>query len=182
MRIEFEYTFNDLREGIWWGRRARTTAAVLGWLVFLEYGAFALWHQQARQPVDLRRDWAAMLPWVAFPLFVVVVMLDHLYQRPRSAWKTQPTFHLPQSIELDHQGVRARCSLLDAHYSWNYFLRWMESPNLLLLIMPGKFRLIIPKRAVPPEQLSALRDLVDSRVQGPTRGFPVNTASGNGPA
>jgi len=177
MRIEFEYTMNDLREGIWWRRRARAAVAVLGWLVVLECGAVALWLEKSHQTtINVRRDWADLIPWVAVPLVIVLVRLSQLRRQAIRVWASNPAFHLPQSVEIDQQGVKVASSLLETRYHWNYFVGWAQTPNLLLLLIPGDVRLIVPKRAFPGSAgLSECRALIDAQVQKPTRGFPVGS-------
>lgn len=176
MRIEFEYSLDDLKEGVWWRRRVRSVAVLLAWLVLLECGAIAIWFGQPHQAtINVQRDWPAMLPWVAVPLVIVLPRRYQLHRYVLQMWKSHPAFQLPHSVEFDDQGVRVTSSLIDTRYSWNYFVSWTQSPNLLLLVMPPEMRLIIPKRAFSGEpELSQLCAFIDAHVQKPTHGFPLS--------
>jgi hypothetical protein len=192
VRFEFTYTPEDLKQALRYssrfslGRlRISMGGGLVGWLIFVALAAaFFVWmkHNQPaprgrpfpRPPASPAEWLLPILPWVAVLAFIWFFIFRRLRHQAREAWEKNPVFHLPHTVDIDDQGIRFNCALVDTLYRWPYFVGWAETRDLLLLHLPNQVRVMIPKRAANnPNELDKLRAILKTHVHEPTGGFPM---------
>ncbi len=181
MKLEFSYTFDDYREA----NRAHARMNKVRWLtrmfftmLFLLVACLmlTLLVVSSATPQTGEIGWAnikPILPWLVICGAFIVWSVAASSIALRRAWRGQPAMQLQQSLEISDRGVVVDDVQSRIEYSWNAFMRLLETRNLFLLF-PSKLAFImIPKRAVPRGEVDALRLMLGERV-GHTGGFPVH--------
>jgi hypothetical protein len=193
VRIEFDYTPNDLKEALRWQaaqkrRKMRFGRGLFGWLLFVTIAALVFVWLRVPAPgsvpppvsansASANSDWDvffAVFPWVIVAVAVLALILFRSARRHMMIWKKYVHIRQTQTFVFDDDGVRAETVFYESLYRWPFFVRWGESRNLLLLVLPGDLQLFIPKRALATEKdLEQLRQLFRAGVTEAAGGFPV---------
>jgi hypothetical protein len=175
IRIEFELSRGDWKEGLWLHRRKRESrhnpltllmkvgiaAAVLGILLLVK-----------------RFDgggWVAPAALIAVGLFIPLRLNELRYGQERNAWAQAEPFIQPAVWEFDDAAIKTMSAQWHATMKWSFFKRWMEGPTVIVLFSSTDDFRIFPKRAFAnPEQITNFRRLLESKIIPPsTGGFPV---------
>ncbi|HEV2698577.1 MAG TPA: YcxB family protein [Terriglobales bacterium] len=83
----------------------------------------------------------------------------------KRTFRKQPGAHGPKRVTLDADGVHLRGDGGSSDVAWKNYIRWVEGKNqILLCFSPASFH-ILPKRALVPEQLVELRELLRQHIQ-----------------
>jgi hypothetical protein len=106
----------------------------------------------------------AVGPWII--LFVLLGLLAPLKRRVsvRTLWNTTAPVRRPKSLEIDQNGIMIMDSRFSSRYRWNHFVRYSETSNLLRLHMEDHRILLIPKRAIDPNDIVPLRVLISENI------------------
>ena len=82
----------------------------------------------------------------------------------RKEFAKSPSNRQPRRIEVSEAGVKTDAGVASSNMSWEAYLRFVESKDCFLLYTsPGCFA-IVPKRALQPEQVNELRQILQSNV------------------
>lgn len=180
MRLEFSYTFDDYREA----NRAHARLNKLRWLIrtfftilFLLLALLVLTVLVVSQatPETGKIGWANIKPILPWLVICGVMILYSLIASPlalRRAWRGQPALQLQQTMEISDAGLVVDDKQSRSEFTWNAFIRLLETRNLFLLFPSKLTFFIIPKRAVPPGELDTFRLMLNQRVNR-TGAFPV---------
>lgn len=180
MKFTFSYTFDDYREA----NRAHARMNKVRWLIrtlftilFLLGALFMLTVLVVSQatPGTGELGWAnikPILPWLVICGAFMVWSLAATSIALRRAWRGQPALQLQQTIEIGDAGLVVDDVQSRNEYSWNAFIRFIETRNLFLLFPSSLVFVIIPKRAIAPSELDALRTMLGERI-GQGSAFPV---------
>jgi hypothetical protein len=165
MQFAYELTQNDFTEAysVHRNRSALTKwvrrffVSVLGFCVLLVVFGFSL-HPSIRAARDLLPLSGLVILWIA------VLWVIPLWSMRRQFLK-QPGAHGPRTLDLDSVGAHWKWSGGSADVEWRNYIRWVEGRNLLLFYTSPACFNILPKRAIPPAQLSNLRELLKQNVR-----------------
>lgn len=191
MQLEFSYTQNDLRQALEWRPyrglgRVSLRRALTGWIIFvvialvlfvlLRHGQPGPVRPPMPQPGELRQWVVALVPalLIVFGIWFLFVRRIRIRDVSTKLWESSPVFQLPHTIQVDENGIRVNCALIETLYRWPYFVGFGETTDLLLLLLPNHSRVMIPKRAISGDDaLNQLREFVQTHVHTLTGGFPV---------
>lgn len=159
IRPEFGATVRQLfRRQLW-------LFGVLRWFVIclLMGVVLALVGLSSRADVDLGRPaafvFAAAL--IALPFSLAALSL-------RVGRKIAPSFLEPTTVVFSDERIEVRRETFAGSGSWKYFAAWKELPTSLVLEhFPGTI-LVVPKRAISPDTLPRLRELLTQKL-GPAK-------------
>jgi hypothetical protein len=189
--MEYLIQPEDVAEALRWRapeQRRKIRRGLLGWLVFVAVAAaLFVWLKSNAAPAPRRLPNAApppsgvwndfvlpFIPWLLILAFVWFFVFRQLRGRGRKLWEGSAELQQPQMMEVSDQGVRISNVFTEMLYRWNGFVGWAETPNLMLLLLSGQRRLMIPRRAASTEaEWQQFRDLVKSHVSEPLGGFQV---------
>jgi hypothetical protein len=121
---------------------------------------------------------ASLAPWVLIFLFIWFFVFRLMRSMPRRHWDAQPHLALPHTMTVTDDGMRFQCAVATYDYRWSGMTKWREDDQIMLLYVSDVAFQMIPKRALSPEQLVQLREIVQRRVRsvdGPV-GFPIPMA------
>jgi len=200
MRLEFTYTAADLeemakaaaahpdpsrpaatsaiglpRKWAWWVVCVGALASFF--LVFMERRAGT-----NRPPVPTPAPPAAggvpgwlvsIAPWVLVFGFVWFFVFRQMRRMsPASVYERNPSMQQPKTLDITDERVRMSDPLAFTEWRWESFTGLVESANLLLLRQADNTFVMIPKRAVPAEELDTFRADLAARMPAPGA-FPV---------
>jgi hypothetical protein len=136
----------------------RFFVSVLGSVVLLAVFGFFL-NPTARAARDLMPIFGLIVLWIAIPWIVPLWSM-------RPQFLKQPGAHGPRTLDLDSVGAHWKWSGGSADVEWRNYIRSVEGRNQIpFYTSPACFN-ILPKRAIPADQLSNLRDLLKQNVRG----------------
>ena len=105
---------------------------------------------------------APLLVLIAF--YVVVLWLLPSWSMQRQ-FRQQPGAHGPRTLTLDALGAHWKWEGGTSDIEWKNYIRFVEGKNqILFYTSPAAFTLV-PKRALLPEQLDAIRGLVQQYMK-----------------
>ena len=182
IELNFEFTKSELLEA---QRRMNPAVRFLAILMVL-VALFFLWLgyrtvfaigsptgapvSKTTQAADLV---AGMLPFAVYVAINIPVFLA-LRKRLRRQ-RANPLLAGPRRMIFDDAGIRSVHALAETFYRWEVIEKVFVTKQLYLL-RAWSIVLIVPKRAIPPNQLEQFEHLVRSRMMERTRGFPVLTS------
>jgi hypothetical protein len=113
-------------------------------------------------------------PWVLIFLFIWFVLYRGLMKRNiQRMWDGQPILHRPKHFVLGNDACEVSDSLCRLEHRWTGIVRFIETPNLFML-MTGDFGyLLVPKRAIPQGQIAAFQQFLREHIHPHLRAFPV---------
>jgi len=79
-------------------------------------------------------------------------------------FKKYPDHDAVRTFEIDENGVSARTSLGSGTLLWARLSKFAETERAFFLLAPPRFLHTIPKRAVPPELLGFLTNLLSQKL------------------
>jgi hypothetical protein len=129
----------------------------------------------------LEADWFGTLvphmPWVVIVAFFAYLTTRSARDQTRIAWEAYRP-HLRRKVyDIDAAGVSVDEGVSRAQYAWGAFVRFQETPNLLMLCPTDLTFEVIPKRSfASPAELDAARHLFATLIRDPSQpetGFPV---------
>jgi hypothetical protein len=187
-RLEFQYTFDDLREAnAAHARRRAGRAPLFLWAFFILLAvAFFLILQSHERGVGPRApkrppsslvdllDHYKVLVWAV--LFVMSwVFISYWNKRQMlKRFDAEPTIHQVQRVDITNDGLTHSSLVSSTTYKWDAFVRHAESPNLFLLYLNDTTFDLIPKRAFrDAADADAFRDFLARTINPPRRAFPV---------
>jgi hypothetical protein len=103
------------------------------------------------------------------PLVIFAIWGTVLWGLPR--WAARKQFmgqraaQGPITLTLDETGVHTRWNGGNSDVEWRNFVRWVEGKNQILLYSSPVLFNIVPKRALSPEELNVVRELVQQHVR-----------------
>jgi hypothetical protein len=177
--LNLEFTKDELLEA---QHRLNPAARVLGIFGVL-IAAFFLWNayrtvsEASAMPAtpSSRADYFATLVAAAIPLvfFAVIYVPVWVSLRKRlRQMRENPLMTGPRRVIIDETGIRSVHALSETFYRWEAVHRVLVTKRLYLLNV-WSVVLIIPRRAIPVDQLQQFELLLRSRVNERTGGFPV---------
>lgn len=134
----------------------RFFVSVLGFCVLLAVFGFFL-NPTARTARDLMPLFGLIVLWIA------VLWVIPLWSMRRQFLK-QPGAHGPRTLDLDSVGAHWKWNGGSADVEWRNYIRSVEGKNQILLYTSPTCFNILPKRAIPADQLSKLRELLKQNV------------------
>ncbi len=82
----------------------------------------------------------------------------------RSQFAKSPAVRDPRRIEFNDDGVTTDAGIASSQVSWKAYLRYVESKDTFLLYTSPACFIIIPKRVLQPEQVTELRELIQTHI------------------
>jgi len=180
MRIECAYTFEDYREANlalarskkrqWYGTLAFTAVVFVAALAMIGVSFVQLRTRSMSGP----HWWRVSLNVAAIVagVYLCARILTARSVNIRRAWNRQPELQLQRRFDVGDSSVVMDDSSSRMEFQWSTFRGFIETRHLLVLQPNDVSMLIIPKRAIPPAELEALRAVLHERV-GRTGAFPV---------
>ena len=135
----------------------RFFVSVLGFVVLLAVFGFLL-NPTARAARDLMPIFGLIVLWIA-ALWVIPLC------SMRRQFLKQPGAHGPRTLNLDSVGAHWKWSGGSADVEWPNYIRSAEGRNQILFYTSPTCFNILPKRAIPADQLSSLRELLKQNVR-----------------
>lgn len=165
MTIDFQFTLDDYRNAFRthfrtgasaWMRWMLRFCLVVG-VVFLLIGILFV--------VTGQRALNVALPPFVFGAFWVWIGAGGSYRlSAKNQFSRSPMLREPRRMEFSENGIKTDAGLASSEVSWKAFIRYVESKDsFLLYTSPACFN-IIPKRALQPGQVDALRRLLNGNV------------------
>ena len=144
---------------------ARANSIIIMIVIFV--GIWLLMHQQfvwSWTPSRPKIVVLAVGPWAV--LCVLLIALWPVYRRLklRTLWNTTPSIRRPNNVEINQDGMVTIDARFSCRYRWNHFVRYSETANLLRLHMEDHRILLIPKRAINPDEMLPLRALICENI------------------
>jgi hypothetical protein len=165
----------------WYARFALPAVAllaVLGLLLFLRRYANAGFEDV--RPTALM-DWSSLgpllLPHVGWMAMTIGAHVDYTRAKDdwsNDAWEGRSDLAAPRSLEADETLIRIVEPSARTEHDWHVFRRFIETPNLFLLVISEHYFHTIPKRAFADRgQESQFRDLLVRNIEKRPVAFPV---------
>jgi hypothetical protein len=193
MRIEFQYTLEDLQEARRIGTRNGPSSTnfkrgIFGWILFIGLALLMVFLLNQQKPAPASPVVAPassvppkdlfttllipMIPWLLLVLFLWVVIFRY---RRGYGLKKSPLLMKPISMEIDEHGIFSSDGPTHTRWEWGAFDKTVESPDRFFLRLNGSTNfIIIPKRALNgPVAMEQVQALLGRISQGPTGAFPV---------
>jgi YcxB-like protein len=114
--------------------------------------------------IFLRVVWLVNAFVAAFGLYLVFKRLVLWPWKMSREFKKYPDHNATRILEIDENGVSAKTSLGSGTMLWARFSKFAETERAFFLFAPPRFLHTIPKRAVPPELLVSLGDLLSQKL------------------
>jgi hypothetical protein len=150
-------------------KRAKILSSITSavWLLVVVASVWIMSHPELAWPWTPTRLEILLLsfgPWAA--LFLALALLSPLKRRMavRTLWNTTPTVRRAKAVEIDWEGMVVVDAKFSSRYRWSFFVRYSETNNLLRLHMEDRRIFMIPKRAVPSDQMIPLRALIHEKI------------------
>jgi hypothetical protein len=165
MEITYELTKQDFTEA-YFAHRNRTAFSkwsrrvfiwILGLLATLVFVGFLI-----KPSVQAARNLAPFFALV--PMWIAILWLLPRWSMGRQ-FTRQPGAHGPRTLMLDASGAHWRWDGGSSDVEWKNYIRSVEGKNqILFYTSPACFN-ILPKRGLAPEQLAAVRSLLQENIQ-----------------
>jgi hypothetical protein len=153
------------------------TAAILaigGGLVWLGNRARPVMPGVPQSPHDWYGTLAPHAVWVLFVIVFSSLTARATRRQLRQVWDGQPGMVRIKDFDITSTGVRIDERVSDRTYQWPAFVRFIETPNLLILCPSEVTFEILPKRAfTSPDDLETARALFDAQVLAPGASRPA---------
>ena len=108
--------------------------------------------------------------WAIFFGFVCLVVVGLLIVEPilavRSLQNT-PFYQGKIRVQADDSGTRFVYGAGDSNTQWSGYIRFQETKNLFMLYVSKVMFRAISKRALRPEQVSELREMLQKKIASP---------------
>jgi hypothetical protein len=170
-----------LRSFVW-----RALLPLIPTAMILALGAALVWLGNRAKPVfpgvpQAPHDWYGTLaPHAVWLLFVIIFSSLTAWatrKQLRQVWDAQPGMTRIKDFDITSTGMRIDEGVSDRTYQWPALIRFVETPNLLVLCPSQVTFEILPKRSfASPEDLQTARALFDAQVLAPGSrqpAFPV---------
>lgn len=106
-------------------------------------------------------------PLVIVALFWIGLLWTLPWWNAKNQLSKQPGAKGSRTMLLDNAGIRWQWNGGSAQIEWGNFIRWVEcDTEFLIYSSPACFN-IVPKRALPPEQLAEFRALLAQNLSLP---------------
>lgn len=83
----------------------------------------------------------------------------------RKQYHMLPALHLPMQIVTDEHGMVYANASYKRRASWTSIVKWRETKTSFLIYIKFSLFVLIPKRDMPPGQISIFRELLGSKVR-----------------
>jgi magnesium-transporting ATPase (P-type) len=197
IRLEFQYTWDELREAqkahankrTRGGAGGRRSGGLLGWLMFILLAILLFIIQfnkrgrsavQPSNPAPAPQSWAdwyeyyKVVLWAGLFVAAFVFFFVRALRDARKRFEREPAAHRLQTVEITEGGLSQSTHASSTQYKWEAFIRQLETPNLFVLYVTEVTFLLLPKRAFAgQDEINAFRELVAGVVNPPGRAFPV---------
>ncbi len=186
MQLTFTYTFEDYREANdavfrstqrpWFRRISVAIMGIAGVLLFGVVVIVSIANIQTGQSIwpELKRQWIM----IAAAVYLCISALTGRRRALKRGWRSQPMLQVRQTIDVGAASLTVDDSQTRADFKWNAFQRFVETPNLFVLLPSEMSLVIVPKRAfTTAESNTEFRQILEARVQRPSPGFPVALAT-----
>jgi hypothetical protein len=192
MELEFTYTPQDFQEAmkVKWpnssGRKGMMgfilTLAMIGILIGEIWSGTSSrdWKMNFWLRSDGKWDFDTLVQDYSGAFFALIFLAAWISyflwsrsHRGMSLWKANPGAQQFWNMTIDEIGIKSVSPHSESFCRWPVFHFWAETENLFVMRLNSKGLLVVPKRAVPLEQMDQLRTCFRERVVGPAKGFPV---------
>jgi hypothetical protein len=102
--------------------------------------------------------------WIFLGALLLLMILLRSGALYRIRFNRIKALHEPIHFEAGDSGVVYRTSRSESKIKWEGFERWRESEGSFLLYLQPRAFLLVPKRVLKTEQVTALRELLRSRI------------------
>lgn len=121
-------------------------------------------HTFTRLDGDGYREWLGVVAicLAGAAAYLALVTLVAVPRLARRQYREQRNLHEDHSAEITDQGYRVTSATGRSHIAWADYLRWTEDDRLVLLYVSSVFYQILPKRALTPDALHAMRKHLDA--------------------
>jgi hypothetical protein len=164
----------------------RSLLPIIPTAIILALGAALVWLGNRARPAlpgvpQPTHDWYGTLAphgvWLLFVLVFSSLTAWATRRQLRQVWDGQPGMTRIKDFDVTTTGLRIDERVCDRTYQWPAFVRFIETPNLLVLCPSEVTFEILPKRSfTSPEDLQVSRALFDSQISTPGTmqpAFPV---------
>lgn len=178
MRIEFETTQDDVKEGVWLHLRKHSDSQkdrfrLLNLVGFAASGLGLLL-------LTIRPDGGGRVAPIALIVTGLIIPLRLkaiMFAQNEERWTRSQRLLQPTAWEFANE-IRVTSPLCDITYRWGMFTRWLEGPRVFLLYQTENQYRVVPKRAFKSEdEIQEFRQMLIEKVIPPTRGFPIRPNS-----
>jgi hypothetical protein len=142
------------------GPRLRRLAALVWLILGALFGALLLLATLSISPASQLVEVAVslLLAWlVALPAVLFLIPRVHARRIP-------PAFAEPTALTLTRDSFSVARPSFSGTGSWRYFRGWRETPACFGLFQAPNVVLVVPKRALDPDQAAALRSLLREKL------------------
>ena len=105
-----------------------------------------------------------LMPWVMMLLGMTLATRRLLERVARREWESSPALRNPMTVIITDTGLTLEQADQTHQFQWTAFLKVRESKDLFVLYTSENRIHILPKRAFNPKDLSALGELLKSKV------------------
>ena len=112
---------------------------------------------------------------MATGLFVVLYPIWIAYGQAEKSWAEHEPLVRPTTISVDDQGISFSTPVMNGTWRWEGIVEFQETrQSFLLFASRTELLTLIPKRGLESaDELRAFRSMLETRVTGPSTGFPV---------
>jgi hypothetical protein len=155
--VGFDFQLSDIEQGLASLPRARW-ARIAGWLSILVVAALIAWRlREGRDPGYV----------ILLGVFLMVVLFmgrDPSKRIAKRVYEGLPPEARHVELSFNQQGIVLTTGTESTETPWTQLSHVLDSRNSILLFESRSNAQIVPKRALTPEQYSALRSLVRQHV------------------
>ena len=165
MTINFQFTLEDYRNAYRTHYR-KGASAFTRWMIRLSLAIGVLLLLAGILIVVTRQGPlnAALSPLV-IGSFWTWIGSGQIYQlSARSQFAKSPALRDPRRVEFNEDGVTTDAGIASSQVSWKAYLRYVESKDTFLLYTSPACFVIVPKRVLQPEQVTELRELIQTHL------------------
>jgi YcxB-like protein len=163
--IHFEFVLS--REEFFEGQRIFCSSLGSRWVRFnykgmIPVGLFLI--LEAALLFFLHVEWFIGAFVGAFGIYLVLKRLVLWPWKMSREFKKYPDHDAVRTFEIDENGVSAKTPLGSGTLLWARLSKFAETERAFFLLAPPRFLHTIPKRAVPPELLGLLSNLLSEKL------------------
>ena len=143
------------------GPSSKWRRAILYFCVVLFLSAFILYVIASHSD----SDFTSYVPLLALAIawFIVIRWLQRSGMKRQ--FRDQPGAQGPRTVTFDADGTHWRWNGGSADIEWKNYIRWVEGKGQILLYRsPASFE-ILPTRALQPEQVAELREMLGREIR-----------------
>jgi hypothetical protein len=165
MTIEFQFTLDDYRNAFR-AHFSKGASPFTRWTLRLGvwFGAFLLLIGIVFVITGQRTINVLWPPFLLGALWIWLGMGGSYRFSARNQFTKNPSLRQPRRVDFNQDGLKTDAGVASSQHSWKAYVRCVESNACFLLYTSPACFNIIPKRALQPEQLSELRQLLQANI------------------